>query len=149
MRPAPLDDPPRGNAELHPRAGRSRILQQRRHVGGSIEARPIRRTQCLDTSSVRLDLGDATLVHARGAHAIGLRPPVQLRQRRALGVAARHDQNAALLHGDAALPTVLAQRPAPLYAVLRLQAARLEVVTRVDHAAVAAALVLGRPAFLF
>src|SRR5437763_16947629 len=38
----------------------------------------------------------------------------------------RHDQNAALLHGDAALPTVLAQRPAPLHAVLRLQATRLE-----------------------
>src|SRR2546422_185605 len=59
------------------------------------------------------------------------------------------DQNAALLHGDAALATVLTQRPAPLHAVFRLQAARLEVVTRVDHAAVAPTLVLGRPAFLF
>src|SRR5437867_1479730 len=48
-----------------------------------------------------------------------------------------------------ALATVLAQRPAPLHAVLRLQAARFEVVTRVDHAAVAPTLVLGRPAFLF
>src|SRR3989449_6293424 len=144
-----LDNPPHGNAELHPRAGRSPILQQRRHVGGSIEARPIRRTQRLDTLSVRLDLGDATLVHARRAYAIDLRPPVQLRQRRALGVAACHDQNAALLHGDAALATVLPQRPATLDAVLRLQAARLEVVTRVNHAAVAATLVLGRPVLLF
>src|SRR2546430_8824106 len=114
-----------------------------------MEARPFRRTHRLDTASVRLQLGDATLVHARGAYAIGLRPPVQLRQRRALGVAARDDQNAALLHGDAALATVLAQRPAPLHAVFRLQAARLEVVACVDHAAVAATLVLGRPAFLF
>src|SRR5437660_2146380 len=32
-----LDNPPHGNAELHPRAGRSRILQKRRHVTGSIE----------------------------------------------------------------------------------------------------------------
>src|SRR5438093_1448848 len=144
-----LDNPPHGNAEFHPRAGRSGILQQRRHVGGSVEARPLRRTQCRDTPSVRLDLGDATLVHGCGAYAIGLRPPVQLRQRRALGVAARDDQNAALLHGDAALATVLAQRPAPLHAVLRLQAARFEVVTRVDHAAVTPTLVLGRPAFLF
>src|SRR5439155_13728606 len=106
-------------------------------------------TQRRDTPSVRLDFRDATLVHARGAYAIGLRPPVQLRQRRALRVGARDDQNAALLHGDATLPTVLVQRPAPLHAVLRLQAARLEVVARVNHAAVAATLVLGRPFFLF
>src|SRR3989475_620222 len=105
--------------------------------------------QRLDTPGVRLDPRDTTLVHARGSHAIGLRPSVQLRQRRALRVAACHDQNAALLHGDAALATVLAQRPAPLDAVLRLQAARLEVVTRLDHAAVAATLVLGRPVLLF
>src|SRR2546426_5588380 len=144
-----LDNPPHGNAELHPRAGRSPILHQRRHVGGSIEARPFRCMQRLDTPGVRLDPRDTTLVHARGAYAVGLRPSVQLRQRCALGVAARHDQNAALLHGDAALATVLAQRPAPLYAVLRLQAARLEVVACVDNAAVAATLVLSRPVFLF
>src|SRR5207247_11352903 len=116
---------------------------------GPRRARPRRAPPPRDSPSVRLDLGDATLVHGCGAYAIGLRPPVQLRQRRALGVAARNDQNAALLHGDAALATVLAQRPAPLYAVLRLQAARLEVVTRVDHAAVAPTLVLGRPVLLF
>src|SRR3989442_15754279 len=105
--------------------------------------------QRLDPRGGRLRGGVATPAPAGGARAVGLRPPVQLRQRCALGVAARDDQNAALLHGDAALATVLAQRPASLDAVLRLQAARLEVVTRVDHTAVAATLVLSRPFFLF
>src|SRR2546422_3690321 len=60
-------------------------------------------------------------------------PYTTLFRSRALGVAACHDQNAALLHGDAALATVLAQGATPLHAVLGLQAARLEVVTRVDQ----------------
>src|SRR5207247_8072001 len=116
---------------------------------GPRRARPRRAPPPRDSPSVRLDLGDATLVHGCGAYAIGLRPPVQFRQRRALGVAARDDQNAALLHGDAALATVLAQRPAPLHAVLRLQAAWLEVVACVDDAAVPATLVLSGPILLF
>src|SRR5438034_459639 len=32
MRPARLDDPPHGNAELHPRAGRSGVLRSEEHT---------------------------------------------------------------------------------------------------------------------
>src|SRR2546426_11914372 len=89
---------------------------------------------------MRLDFADLPLAHDLALHPIALCSTVQLGQGGPLGFSPRHDQDAALDHGNAPVATEGAQRPAALDAILGLEATRLQVVACMDHARVTSAL---------
>src|SRR6266581_392439 len=124
------------------------LREERTHVCCRVETRALGRVQARDPSRMRLDRADLVRINDAALHTISLSSAMKFQQRCALGFAPSHDQNAPLDHGDLALPAVRAQAPATLDTILRLERAGLEIVARVNHAAVTPALVSGRPRFL-
>src|SRR5437762_10439675 len=133
----------------HPSSGRYRVTNEGAHIGRPIEARSIRCVKCLHANGVWFNDWDVGVRHYGGRYAVGAGAALELAQHVAFALVPRHHQDAPLTEWKAALRAVGAQAAAPLDAESCFQTAGPQVVSRVDDAAIAPALMQGRLRFLF
>ncbi len=124
-------------AEAQLAAGRAHVVGQLRADGPEVDDPGVRRVQRRDARRVRLDLAQAVGVqppHAR--HAVGVRAPLDLGERRQLAVAEGDDELADAVDRDAVALAVRVHPRGAVDAQLGLQRAGRVVDAGMDHAAV-------------